>query len=140
MVCPQRESIEPIALPGGQGDASGLQEFVGAGPWPYDEVQAEAQALFADGLAPSAAGAPVGVVGGIDESAFTKKGAHSAGVARLHNGRLGKEDNCQAGVFPVGVPRRGRPCSIICCSCPSRGARRRGRRKAVGIRRTSPRT
>ncbi len=31
-------------------------------------------------------------------------GAHSAGVARLHNGRLGKEDNCQAGVFPVGVP------------------------------------
>jgi SRSO17 transposase len=34
------------------------------------------------------------VVGVIDESAFTKKGAHSAGVARQHNGRLGKEDNC----------------------------------------------
>jgi SRSO17 transposase len=43
------------------------------------------------------------VVGVIDESAFTKKGSHSAGVARQHNGRLGKEDNCQVGVFLVGV-------------------------------------
>jgi SRSO17 transposase len=68
---------------------------------------AEAQALFADELAPSAAGTPVGVVGVIDESAFTKKGAHSAGVARQHNGRLGKEDNCQVGVFLVGVTPAG---------------------------------
>ena len=68
---------------------------------------AEAQALFADELAPSAAGSPVGVVGVIDESAFTKKGSHSAGVARQHNGRLGKEDNCQVGVFLVGVTPAG---------------------------------
>ena len=44
-------------------------------------------------------GSSVGVVGVVDESAFTKKGAHRAGVARQHNGRLGKEDNCQVGVF-----------------------------------------
>jgi SRSO17 transposase len=68
---------------------------------------AEAQALFADELAPSAAGSPVGVVGVIDESAFTKKGAHSAGVARQHNGRLGKEDNCQVGVFLISVAPAG---------------------------------
>src|SRR5262245_55386063 len=37
----------------------------------------------------------MGVVGVLDETAFTKKGRHSAGVARQHNGRLGKEDNCQ---------------------------------------------
>ena len=54
MVCPERKSIEPIALLVGHGDVSGLQKFVGAGPWPYDDVQAEAQSLFADELVPSA--------------------------------------------------------------------------------------
>ena len=34
-----------------------------------------------------------------DESGFAKKGAASAGVARQWNGRLGKVDNCQVGVF-----------------------------------------
>src|SRR5512135_517640 len=71
------------------------------------EVQAEAQSLFVDELVPSAAGSPVGVVGVVDESAFTKKGTHSAGVARQHNGRLGKEDNCQVGVFLIGVTPAG---------------------------------
>src|SRR4029077_7798430 len=58
-------------------------------------------------FAPSAADSPIGTVGVIDESAFTKKGSHSAGVARQHNGRLGKEDNCQVGVFLVGVTPAG---------------------------------
>src|SRR6476469_5880570 len=91
----------------GHGDVSGLQKFVGAAPWAYDDVQAEAQALFADELVPSAADSPIGVVGVIDESAFTKKGSHSAGVARQHNGRLGKEDNCRVGVFLIGVTPAG---------------------------------
>ena len=99
MTCPERKSIEPIALNVGHGDVSGLQKFVGAAPWAYDDVMAEAQAMFADELVPSAADTPIGVVGVVDESAFTKKGTHSAGVARQHNGRLGKEDNCQVGVF-----------------------------------------
>jgi SRSO17 transposase len=43
----------------------------------------------------------------IDESGFAKKGDHSAGVGRQHNGRLGKEDNCQVGVFLVGVTPGG---------------------------------
>ena len=107
MVCPERKSIEPIALLVGHGDVSGLQKFVGAAPWADDDVMAEAQALFAEELVPSTAGSPVGVVGVIDESAFTKKGSHSAGVARQHNGRLGKEDNCQVGVFLIGVTPAG---------------------------------
>lgn len=107
MVCPERKSVEPIALLVGHGDVSGLQKFVGAGPWDPDDVMAEAQSLFTDELVPSAAGSPVGVVGVIDESAFSKKGSHSAGVARQHNGRLGKEDNCQVGVFLVGVTPAG---------------------------------
>src|SRR5947209_1796350 len=107
MTCPERKSVEPIALLVGHGDVSGLQKFVGAGPWQDDEVMAEAQSLFVDELVPSAAGSPTGVVGVIDESAFAKKGVHSAGVARQHNGRLGKEDNCQVGVFLVGVTPAG---------------------------------
>src|SRR3954462_6323104 len=97
MVCPERKSIEPIALLAGHGDVSGLQKFVGAAPWAYDDVMAEAQSLFVDELVPSAAGSSVGVVGVVDESAFAKKGAHSAGVARQHNGRVGQEGNWPGG-------------------------------------------
>jgi SRSO17 transposase len=107
MVCPDRKSIEPIALLVGHGDVSGLQKFVNSAPWQHDDVQAEVQAVFDDALVPSAADSAVGVVGVVDESAFAKKGVHSAGVARQHNGRLGKEDNCQVGVFLVGVTPAG---------------------------------
>src|SRR5258708_34620165 len=47
----------------------------------------------------------------IDESAFEKKGEHSVGVARQWNGRLGKQDNCQVGVF--GALGRGDRVSLI---------------------------
>ena len=107
LVCPERKSIEPIALTVGHGDVSGLQKFINVAPWAYDDVLDEAQSLFVDELAPTAAGTPVGVVGVIDETAFTKKGTHSAGVARQHNGRLGKQDNGQVGVFLVGVTPGG---------------------------------
>src|SRR5947207_6921902 len=89
MVCPERKSIEPIALLVGHGDVSGLQKFVGAAPWACDDVMAEAQGLFADELAPSAAGSPVGVVGVIDESVLTRQESNSAWVALQHTGRLG---------------------------------------------------
>ena len=107
MTCPDRKSIEPIALLVGHGDVSGLQKFINSAPWQSDDVQAEIQAAFDDELAPSAAGSAIGTVGVIDESAFAKKGTHSAGVARQHNGRLGKEDNCQVGVFLIGVTPAG---------------------------------
>jgi SRSO17 transposase len=35
----------------------------------------------------------------LDESADDKSGQHSVGVGRQHNGRRGKVDNCQVGVF-----------------------------------------
>lgn len=43
----------------------------------------------------------------IDESAFEKKGDKSAGVARQWNGRLGKVDNAQVGVFAALSDGRG---------------------------------
>jgi SRSO17 transposase len=107
MVCPERKSIEPIALNVGDGQVSALQKFVNIAPWDHSDVQAEIQSDFADELVPTAADSPIGVVGVIDESGFAKKGHHSAGVARQHNGRLGKEDNGQVGVYLVGVTPGG---------------------------------
>ena len=107
MVCPERKSIEPIALLVGDGRVSALQKFINIAPWDHDDIQAEIQAVFAEELAPTATADAVGIVGVIDESGFAKKGDHSAGVARQHNGRLGKEDNCQVGVFLVGVTPGG---------------------------------
>jgi SRSO17 transposase len=107
MVCPERKSIEPIALNVGDGQVSALQKFINIAPWDHGDVQAELQAAFVDELIPTAVGSPIGVVGVVDESGFAKKGDHSAGVARQHNGRLGKEDNCQVGVFLVGVTPGG---------------------------------
>jgi SRSO17 transposase len=107
MVCPERKSIEPIALNVGDGKVSAMQKFINIAPWDHGDVQAEVQAVFAEELVPTAAGNPVGVVGVIDESGFSKKGDQSAGVARQYNGRLGKEDNCQVGVFLVGVTPGG---------------------------------
>src|SRR6266446_1983043 len=107
MVCPERKSIEPIALNVGNGNVSALQKFVNIAPWDHGDIQAEVQAVFTEELVPTAADSPVGVVGVVDESGFTKKGDHSAGVARQHNGRLGKEDNCQVGVYLVGVTPGG---------------------------------
>jgi SRSO17 transposase len=107
MVCPERKSIEPIALNVGDGQVSALQKFLNIAPWDHDDVQAEIQARFVDELVPTAAESPIGVVGVVDESGFAKKGNPSAGVARQHHGRLGKEDNCQVGVFLVGVTPGG---------------------------------
>jgi SRSO17 transposase len=107
MVCPDRKSVEPIALRVGDGQVSALQKFLNIAPWDHDDVQAEIQSVFADELVPSAAGSAIGVVGVIDESGFSKKGTHSAGVGRQYNGRLGKKDNCQVGVYLVGVTPGG---------------------------------
>ena len=43
----------------------------------------------------------------IDETAFVKKGRHSAGVARQYCGTLGKVENCQVGVFLAYGSRKG---------------------------------
>jgi len=71
-----------------------LQNFISHSPWEatslLDQIAIDANHL----------------IGGdrdscliIDETAFTKKGKKSVGVSRQWNGRLGKVDNCQVGVF-----------------------------------------
>lgn len=70
-----------------------IQHFTSNSPWSarpiYQQIQAEIAAIPA-------------LHGGallIDDSADAKSGPHSAGASRQYNGRLGKVDLCQSGVF-----------------------------------------
>jgi SRSO17 transposase len=106
-----RKNVEAIALRFGDGQVRALQEFLAASPWDYRPLQQEIQAVFAESLVPSTTGWSVGTVAVFDESAQPKKGEHSVGVARQWCGRLGKKDNCQVGVYLVGVTPAG--CALL---------------------------
>lgn len=75
-------------------DYQGVQQFIADSPWDWLPVMAEA----AEGVDALLGGHP-GSQLIIDETAFSKKGDKSVGVARQYNGRLGKIDNCQVAVF-----------------------------------------
>lgn len=70
-----------------------LQSFLSDSPWDprpvMDRVASDVDALLGG----------AGSVLLVDESGITKKGCKSVGVDRQWNGRLGKVDNCQVGVF-----------------------------------------
>jgi SRSO17 transposase len=110
-----RKSAEPMALAFGQADDGGisqnqvlaLQRFLTYSPWSAQDVQREVQDVFAQRLVPSTTDWPIGTVAVIDESGFVKKGSESVGVQRQYCGRVGKKENCQVGVFLVGVTPAG---------------------------------
>ena len=87
-----RKTCEPIARAAGVGRKS-IQRFVGHGAWDDERVMAELRQHVTEEFAdPDATFV-------IDGSTFPKKGTESCGVERQWSGRLGKVDNCQAGVF-----------------------------------------
>jgi SRSO17 transposase len=112
-----RKSIEPMALVfGGPADESpsidqrialAWQRFLTVSPWEADDVQREIQAVFNEEFVPTASRWSIGTVGVIDGSGFVKRGTESVGVQRQWCGRLGKKENCQVGVFLVGVTPAG---------------------------------
>jgi SRSO17 transposase len=110
-----RKSAEPMALVFGQPEDEAisqnqvlaLQRFLTCSPWSALSVEREIQAVFAEKLMPSTSTWPIGAVGVIDESGFVKQGTHSVGVQRQYCGHVGKEENCQMGVFLVGVTPAG---------------------------------
>jgi SRSO17 transposase len=112
-----RKSVEPMALVFGGSSADqpeiqqrvalAWQRFLTVSPWEAQAVQQELQAVFNEEFVPTAAQSPVGTVGVIDGSSFVKRGTESVGVQRQWCGRLGKEENCQVGVFLVGVTPAG---------------------------------
>lgn len=89
-----KRNMERMAEAVPDSDDQVLQNFLTHSSWDHrvvmDQVACNTNALV---------GAQVGAGLYIDESAFQKKGTKSVGVARQWNGRLGKQDNCQVGVF-----------------------------------------
>jgi SRSO17 transposase len=111
-----RKNVERMALrfstardggPPSQNEVVALQEFLTLSPWQARSVQEKIQAVFAEELVPSAAAWPLGTVGVVDESAFVKSGPESCGAARQWCGRLGKQENCQVGVYLIGATPAG---------------------------------
>ncbi len=90
----RRKNMERMTEVVPDSDEQVLQHFLSHSSWDergvLDQVALEADTL----LGGSAESALL-----IDESGITKKGNHSVGVARQWNGRLGKVDNCQVGVY-----------------------------------------
>ena len=83
-----------------------IQHFISESPWKartvMDSVAEDTNQLFNDFEE---------VYLLFDESAHTKKGAKSVGVARQYSGQLGKVDNCQVAVY--GALSAGKYCSLI---------------------------
>ena len=86
----------------------------------------EIQAVFNEEFVPTASRWPIGTVGVIDGSGFVKHGPESVGVQRQWCGRLGKKENCQVGVFLLGVTPAGhRPAGPPTLSAGNVGCGRR---------------
>jgi SRSO17 transposase len=88
----QRKTCEPIAVEAGV-HRKPVQNFVGNGGWDDEAVLAELRGHVREVLADPRA------ILVLDPSGFPKSGSESCGVARQWCGRLGKQDNCQIGVF-----------------------------------------
>jgi SRSO17 transposase len=97
----QRKTTEPIATQAGL-KRRPLQHFVGAGGWQDQTVRAALHRHVAEELADADAALI------LDPSGFPKKGDDSCGVARQWCGCLGKQDNCQVGVFLAYAAPRGK--------------------------------
>jgi SRSO17 transposase len=88
----QRKTCEPIAVQAGV-HRKPIQFLVGAGKWDDEAVMAELRRHVAEEL-----GDDLGVLV-VDATTFPKTGAASCGVGRQWCGRLGKQENCQRGIF-----------------------------------------
>lgn len=93
MVKAPRKNMERMEEYVEEFDYQSQQQFLSDSPWSHEEVISRV-ALDVSAVLGGEQSALV-----IDESGFSKKGEKSAGVARQYNGRLGKVDNCQVGVF-----------------------------------------
>lgn len=77
-----------------EGDGQNLQQFMSDSPWEAQTVIAQVQEEITQ-----TPGLAQGGVLLLDESADEKAGDKSAGAGRQHNGRLGKVEMSQVGVF-----------------------------------------
>lgn len=97
----ESKAIQPMAMALEGGNIQAMQQFVGQGRWRDEKLLKKHRRLVDETL-----GEEDGVCI-VDGSEFPKKGEHSVGVARQWCGRLGKVENCQAGVFAAYASRKG---------------------------------
>src|SRR5262245_38579187 len=97
----QRRHAENIAEAIAGATVRDRQRFLTAAPWPTAPVLDRLQA----GVAAQLNHPDGGFV--LDASGLPKQGRHSVGVARQDCGALGKNANCQLGVFLADVSDRG---------------------------------
>jgi SRSO17 transposase len=128
-----RKNAEAMALVFDDDQPRAVQQFLTDSPWDYRSVQREVQAVFAQQLVPSTATWGLGTVGVLDDSGFPKKGNRSVGVQRQWCGRLGKKDNCQVGVFLVGVTPAGAALLDQQIYLPEEWVLDRQRRREAGV-------
>jgi len=124
----RKKNMERMAEVVPESDEQALQHFLSNSSWDERGVLDQV-ALEADGLLGGTAESALL----IDESAITKKGNKSVGVARQWNGRLGKVDNCQVGVY--AALSRGAVSTLIDTRLylPSSWVKDTGRCEAAGI-------
>jgi SRSO17 transposase len=92
----EKKNMERMAEVVPDSDEQSLQHFLSNSQW---DDQAVMDQVARDANRRLGGGANTALL--IDESAITKKGEKSVGVARQWSGRLGKADNCQVGVYTV---------------------------------------
>jgi SRSO17 transposase len=85
----QKRNMERMCEKVEDSDYFEIQHFISDSPWDHRAVM--------DQVASNAGEGPVALL--IDESAHTKKGKKSVGVARQYCGNTGKVDNCQVAVY-----------------------------------------
>jgi SRSO17 transposase len=105
----------------------GLQNFVGAIDWDHKPLLATLAHQVGQEI-----GEPDAVIV-FDPSAFAKKGTKSVGVARQWNGRLGKVENSQVGVFMAYVSRKEHALVNTRLYLPKEWTKDKKRRKEAGV-------
>lgn len=122
----ERKNVESIAYYHEQ-DRQALQRFVGSLPWDHRPLLAQLGREVGQRL-----GEADGVII-LDPSAFTKKGKASVGVQRQWNGRLGKNDNCQVGVYLAYASRSGAALTNVRLYLPKSWTDHKTRCRTAGV-------
>jgi SRSO17 transposase len=117
----ERKTSETIAY-FHQQDRQALQRFVGWVEWDHRPLLAQLARQVGQTI-----GEPDGILI-IDPSAHSKKGTESVGVQRQWNGRAGKIDNCQIGVYLGYASRQEQALVDVRLYLPQNWAKARKRR------------
>lgn len=117
----ERKTSETIAY-FHQQDRQALQRFVGWVEWDHRPLLAQLARQVGETI-----GEPDGILI-LDPSAHSKKGTESVGVQRQWNGRAGKIDNCQVGVYLGYASRQEQALVDVRLYLPQDWARARKRR------------